>query len=133
MGTMTEQLKGWRLFLDDERSPTWDLGEVLIARDCDEAIALVKELGVPEWISFDHDLGKFDTGVTKPVATTFLWWLIEQDLDGNLDLSEIKRIIVHSRNESGARNIAELWNGYALNELKSDVRAELRPRATLTK
>jgi len=120
----------WHLFLDDERAPTFDLGEVLVARDCDEAIALVNDLGVPELISFDHDLGSDENGRVKPTAMTFLWWLIDQDLDDQLDLSQVKRVIVHSRNPEGAKNIASLWDGYAANELKSDVRAELRPRAS---
>lgn len=124
----------WTLFLDDERTPTWDLGqEVLIARDCDEAERLVQELGCPEVISFDHDLGSDADGKVKPTAMKFLWWLIDEDLDGHIDLNAVKRIIVHSRNETGARNIAELWNDFAKHELDSDLRAEIRPRKTLTK
>jgi hypothetical protein len=127
MDTMT-----WRLFLDDERSPTYDLGDVLVAIDSDEAIRLVTELGFPEWISLDHDLGKDLDGAVKPTAMKFLWWLIDMDLDGNLDLHEIKRVIIHSRNPEGSKNLAGLWDGYAA-DIGSPVRAELRPRQSLTK
>jgi hypothetical protein len=127
MDTMT-----WRLFLDDERSPTYDLGDVLVAIDSDEAIRLVTELGFPEWISLDHDLGKDLDGAVKPTAMKFLWWLIDMDLDGNLDLREIKRVIIHSRNPEGSKNLAGLWDGYAA-DIGSPVRAELRPRQSLTK
>jgi len=155
MDTMTDTTltQGWRLFLDDERSPTWDLGEVEVAIDSDEAIRIVLERGtVPELISLDHDLGKDTDGKVKPTAMKFLWWLVDQDLDGKvkptamkflwwlvdqdldgvLDLTAIKRVIIHSRNTEGAKNLAGLWDGYAA-DIKSDVRAELRPRQSLTK
>ncbi len=122
----------WRLFLDDERDPTPDLGHVDIARDCDEAISLVEEFGVPSLISFDHDLGRLPgSKIAKPVATNFLHWLIEMDLDGELKLIDVKRVIVHSANFSGASNIIGLWDGYA-KEIGSPVRAERRPRNSLT-
>ncbi len=114
----------WTLFLDDERAPSWWLTDVLVARDCDEARALVREMGCPSVISFDHDLGKPETGLT------FLWWMIDEDLDGRLDLKAVTRVIVHSMNPTGAGNIAGLWDGYA-RDIESDVRAEVQPyRAT---
>lgn len=127
-----QTMQGWKLFLDDERELTYDLRTAIVAIDSDEAIRIVLERGtVPELISFDHDLGKDENGVVKPTAMKFLWWLIDMDLDGHFDLNDIKRIIIHSRNEQGAANLAGLWNGYAA-DIKSDVRAELRPRSTLT-
>lgn len=45
-----------RIFLDDIRMPTSDLGEVLIIRDAKTAMDLVKT-GNVTFISFDHDLG----------------------------------------------------------------------------
>jgi hypothetical protein len=135
MDTMTDTLltPSWRLFLDDERIPTWDLGEVRWAFDSDIAIGIVLEEGtVPELISLDHDLGKDIDGTVKPTAMKFLWWLIDMDLDGHLDLREIKRVIIHSRNPEGSKNLAGLWDGYAA-DIGSPVRAELRPRQSLTK
>lgn len=124
--------ESWRLFLDDEREPTWDLGaDVLIARDCAEAILLVEQFGLPELISFDHDLGSSPEGV-KPPAMKFLHWLIDGHLDGRFDLQQLKRIIVHSRNPEGAKNIAGLWNSFA-SSIGSPVRAVLLPRSGLYK
>jgi len=120
----------YTLFLDDERSPTHDLVDVLVAKDADEAINLVMEMGVPTVLSLDHDLGKGPNGV-KPTAMKFLWWLIDAELDGHVDLREVKQVIIHSRNPEGSKNLAGLWNGYAI-DIGSPVRAELRPRATLT-
>lgn len=111
----------WTLFLDDERAPTWNLGtDVLIARDADEARAIIAELGVPSVISFDHDLGKSESGLN------FAWWLVEESLEDRLDLLKVTRVIVHSMNPTGARNIAGLWDGYA-KEIGSEVRAEIVP------
>lgn len=39
--------------------------DVEIARDCHEAIMMVKEKGVPYAISFDHDLGAEENGESK--------------------------------------------------------------------
>lgn len=121
----------WKLFLDDERFPTWDLGQPEVAKDCAEAQELVEEFGVPELISFDHDLG-YHKGEVKPNAMHFLHWLIDQHLDGNLDCGKIKRVIVHSANPPGAANIASLWDSFA-RAINSDVKAEIRPRATMYK
>ena len=120
----------WKLFLDDERELTYDLRDALVARDCAEAQQLVQNFGVPELLSLDHDLGS-ENGKTKPTAMEFLWWLIDQDLDGKLDLKSVSRVIIHSRNPQGSENLAGLWNGYA-QDIGSDVRAELRPRKSLT-
>lgn len=120
----------YTLFLDDERSPTYDLVDVRVAKDADEAINLVLEIGMPTVLSLDHDLGEDENGV-KPTAMKFLWWLIDAELDGRIDLREVKRVIIHSRNPEGSKNLAGLWNGYAI-DIGSPVRAELLPRATLT-
>lgn len=114
----------YTLFLDDIRDPTWELGhDILIARNCSEAENHVIDFGLPLVISFDHDLGK-----NQPVAMAFMRWLIEGDLDGIFDLNEVKTVIIHSANPVGAANLKGLWDGYSLNELQSNVIAELRPR-----
>lgn len=115
----------WTLFLDDERNPTPDLGVVQIARDCDEAFALIARLGCPTIMSLDHDLGLNNNG-PKPSGHEFMWWLVEQHLDKLLDLTQVEQVIIHSMNPVGARNTAELWNRFAL-EIDSQVQAILRP------
>lgn len=53
----------YQLFLDDERYPVlkkdnWVIATPWhIARNYDDAIWYVQNLGVPRFISFDHDLG----------------------------------------------------------------------------
>jgi hypothetical protein len=50
-----------RIFLDDIRLPSDNLGEVIVVRDAKTAMDLVKT-GKVIWISFDHDLGTELTG-----------------------------------------------------------------------
>jgi hypothetical protein len=111
----------WTLFLDDERTPHWFLShngeDVLVARSSDEARQLIADFGLPERISFDHDLGGADTGMV------FLWWLIDEDMEGHFDLKTITHVYVHSLNPIGTKNIQELWDGYA-RDIGSEVRAK---------
>lgn len=112
----------YTLFLDDLRDPTWDLIDVLVARNVHEAEVLVKDLGVPSCLSLDHDLGK-----NEPSAMAFLHWLVDDHLNGLIDLRLIEEVIVHSANPVGADNLAGLWDGFA-KHIGSDVRANKRPR-----
>lgn len=122
--------KTWTLFLDDEREPTWHLGhDVTIARSHYEATEMVVLLGIPEVISFDHDLGSMN-GKNLPTGKDFLGWLIKEHLDGRFDLNKVRQVIVHSANPIGARNIAELWNGFSRSVLDTEIQAELRPRTS---
>lgn len=115
----------YTLFLDDLREPgtEFDNSIVSIARTVESAVRSVVLLGVPETISLDHDLGGGET------AMDFMWFLIEGHLDQKFDLNKIKSIIIHSANPVGAKNLAGLWDGFAVNELDTQVRAELKPRA----
>ena len=51
----------YKLFIDDERYPTDNT--YLIARSSAEAIHVLNRYGIPESISFDHDLGGEDTSI----------------------------------------------------------------------
>lgn len=87
-----------RLFLDDERnppSPIWD-----IARSYDEFVAYIDKHGVPDVISFDHDLGdnEFD-------GMDCVKFLIEKDLPINM-------FIVHSMNPVGRENLLGLLKNW---------------------
>lgn len=89
------------LFLDDERHPVDQTNGVIvvIARTVAEAQAAVASLGVPSFVSFDHDLG-----VNEPTGYDFAKWLVDQHLDGTLDLKDFS-FYVHSMNPVGAKNI----------------------------
>jgi hypothetical protein len=98
----------YRLFLDDLRDPPLDSGEWQVARSTMAAKLLVHQLGMPTFISFDHDLGGDDT------AMAFINWLVSRSLD-ELDAGTMVAPIsftVHSQNPVGAVNIAGLMTSF---------------------
>jgi hypothetical protein len=86
----------YKLFIDDERYPPNDGGTWVISRTSQEAIAAVLSLGMPAFISFDHDLGGEDTSMV------FVNWLIDYMLDNHKDQFDF---YVHSQNPVGKVNI----------------------------
>ena len=99
----------YKLFIDDERHPiTYDWE---IVRSSQEAILAIKKLGMPKEISFDHDLGGEDTSIP------FIWYIINEFLDGNLTWPENFKYSVHSQNPIGKENIKKLMDGFLASEI----------------
>lgn len=98
----------WTLFLDDERFPKIEENFV-IARNFNEAVELVRARGCPSFISFDHDLGD-----NSPTGKDFANWLIESDLNGEINLPDDFKFHVHSANPVGRDNIISILNSYLL-------------------
>ncbi len=94
----------WKLFLDDVRNPTDD--SWTIARTIDQAQDFIRQNGLPEFISFDHDVEEKRTGMDLAK------WIVEQDLDGNIDIPQSFKFYVHSANPQGKKNIEGLLNNY---------------------
>jgi hypothetical protein len=111
----------FRLFLDDERHPRdvkWvDLppGPWTIARNYDMFVDIVKSLGVPSFVTFDHDLGaeayaaviagKGHVDYSKLREKTGYHcakWLVEHCLEHGIKIPDYE---VHSMNPVGADNI----------------------------
>lgn len=92
----------WKLFLDDERFPPDDGGNWVICRNVTEAIEYCSILGLPNFISFDHDLGKREFN-----GLQFAKWLVEHCLNNDINLPEC---YVHSQNPVGKKNIEEHLN-----------------------
>lgn len=113
----------YTLFLDDLRHPTSNLENVKVARNVSQAIKLVEENGVPEVISFDHDLGS-----GEPTAVRFMWWLLDQHMDEKIDLNKVKRVFIHSANPVGAKNLKGIWDGFCRSELTSGVISMINTR-----
>lgn len=100
-----------KLFLDDVRKPpdaTWD-----VVRSYEQFVAYIEANGVPEVISFDHDLADQhylideenpDSGkipyekYAEKTGYDCAKWLVENGY-------EVKRWMVHSMNPGGAANI----------------------------
>jgi len=90
---------GWWLFLDDEREPVGEANWV-VARSFEEAKILVMLNGVPDFITFDHDLG-YDSKTGSDFAT----WLIDHMLDNDMRFPLKFTYEVHSQNPVGSNNI----------------------------
>jgi len=95
----------YRLYLDDVRTPTE--GNWKVVRSFTDAISLIKGLGCPEFISFDHDLGN-DSLTGYDLAK----WLVEKDLDKPGFIPKNFEFNVHSANPVGAENIERYLNKY---------------------
>lgn len=90
------------LYIDDERKCPWDRDSFFVAKSSSEAIEIVKKNGLPEFISFDHDLGGDDTSIV------FILWMIENYPD-----SPIKTYKIHSANPVGSKNIESYMRSWA--------------------
>ena len=87
-----------KLYLDDMRyapDDTW-----CIVRNFKQFCDFIKEYGVPDTISFDHDLGNADD--LERTGYDCADWLMAH-------YQEPKHVIVHSFNPAGARRIAQVF------------------------
>ncbi len=96
-------------FIDDERFPADNTGNWVILRSSKEAIDKVITSGMPDFISFDHDLGGNDTSMI------FINWLIEQSLDGRIKWPVNFNYTIHSQNPIGAKNIDVKFSNFLIN------------------
>lgn len=118
------------LYLDDVRTPTttipgyhpWE-----VVRTYDEFVNWVSANGIPDLVSFDHDLGKehmddyydqmLKKGYQEPKYEEYTektglhcaMWLVEFSQKIG---KPIKSVSVHSHNPVGAKNIQDCINGY---------------------
>ena len=118
----------YNLFLDDIRNPfdfyfketpMYDELDWIIVRNYNDFVYCVTRHGIPDVISFDHDLG-FDLFLekdyedydptTEKTGNDCARWLINYCLDHNLPVTE--RIFIHSQNPVGAENIKSLFETY---------------------
>lgn len=124
----------YRLFLDDERDPykvTWielPLGPWQIVRSYDEFVKLVSVRGIPEHVSYDHDLGPqamaeitstqgrgFDYGnINEKTGLDCAKYLVELCIEAEIPHPAYT---VHSMNPIGAESIASYIESY--NKFKS--------------
>jgi hypothetical protein len=88
----------YSLYLDDERDPKTNR-DWIIVRSYDEFVNTIQELGIPAYISFDHDLSEEKTGMNCAK------WLV----DNNIVLEDFN---VHSANPVGGGNIKRLLENW---------------------
>lgn len=111
----------WKLFIDDERDPldvkwgSWQDQALyrdtdwIIARDLPEVTEIILSLGMPEMISFDHDLG-----YNKATGYDIAKMLVELVMDScdKYQFSENFQYMVHSKNPVGAQNIKSYLDNF---------------------
>ena len=110
----------WALFLDDIRFPEdvrYHFGpysKVIICRSMDDAVWTIKHHGLPNLISFDHDLSDehYIIGDGEKTGFTFAKWLCDYIMDNELDLPVGFKFLVHSMNPVGAENIRNLMGNF---------------------
>jgi hypothetical protein len=105
-----------KLYLDDLRTPKtngW-----IIVRDYKEFVNYIQENGLPDVISFDHDLGHQENISNNPINQIQIRemngydcakWVCNYCADNGLPLPEWH---VHSANPVGAQNINHLLESY---------------------
>ena len=92
-----------KMFLDDERFPVTN--DFVIVRSMNEAIDYINSNGMPDFISFDHDLGDGGTGYD------LVKWIIDIDIQNDIIKSDFD-FYVHSQNPIGKKNIESMLNNY---------------------
>jgi len=85
-------------YLDDERTPKTD-HDWIVVRSYAEAVSYVKQNGIPDYCSFDHDLGTEESGYD------FVKWLVEEDITRRHPFPPNFEWNVHSANPVGRTNI----------------------------
>jgi hypothetical protein len=97
-------MRGYKIYIDDIRTPKSK--DWVIVRTFEEFVETVKQNGIPEEISFDHDLG-WDTekNCERKSGYDCAKWLINNNII-------IKKFSVHSANPVGAQNITSLLNNF---------------------
>jgi len=96
----------YKLFLDDERLPpaSWTGTDYVICSNFWAFRDTIKTRGLPEFISFDHDLGSDRTGYD--CAKFLCGWMM------NNDIHEPIKWATHSMNSVGTRNINEYLSNF---------------------
>lgn len=103
----------YKLFLDDLRTvdmvyPHLPDDTFVTVRTCHDFKKIVLEKGLPEFISFDNDLGLDEHGNVADDGYAAAKWLV---YDSGLDLSQLQ-FHVHSANPVASLQIKSLLDNY---------------------
>lgn len=101
------------LFLDDIRTPdmvytNWKDYKFTIVRTYPEFVNHILQNGLPDFISFDNDLGLDEKGEVAPDGYACVKWLV---YESGIDLTNLK-FIVHSANPVASEQIKALLTNY---------------------
>ena len=101
-----------KLYLDDIRTPKDD--DFIIVRSFQEAVKFVQQNGIPNYISFDHDLGCDEKGNILKSGYDFAKWLVDMDIENIHKFPDNFTFDIHSANPIGKNNIKSILNNYLL-------------------
>ena len=133
-------MKTYNLFLDDIRNPKdcchympnpkfYSDSEFVVVRNYDEFVNFIKKNGLPNIISFDHDLGELnypddmykDTGsyetFGEKTGMDCAKWLVDFCMNTAQDIPDY---IIHSMNPVGGKNIFMYLDNYRKFQEKED-------------
>lgn len=103
---------GYLLFLDDLRTVEMvfpgKAEQLVLVRTYADFVNHIKVNGLPEFISFDNDLGEDENGMLRPDGYACAKWLV---YESGLDLREL-RFDVHSANPVAKVQIESLLRNY---------------------
>jgi hypothetical protein len=118
----------YNLFLDDIRvpidcntyinNPIYVSLDWVVVRSYDEFVKTIVENGMPDTLSFDHDLSdtdyqhqhNIDYNVQEKTGFHCAKWLINYCMDNNVEVPV--DIFIHSMNPVGSANIKSLFDTY---------------------
>lgn len=98
-----------RIFIDDLRECKYNTPCTVI-RTFDDLVAHVKQHGLPQFISFDHDLADFDEYGNERTGYDVAKFLVEYMIDNNIQVRF--DYVVHSANPVGKHNIESYLENY---------------------
>jgi hypothetical protein len=120
----------YNLFLDDMRMPEdvffytslalYNKTKWVIVRNYTDFVHTIESNGIPEIVSFDHDLAdihykqqsniQYEDDSEEKTGYHCARWMINYCLDNNLDIPKMN--LIHSMNTVGALNIQSLFDTY---------------------
>jgi len=101
-----------RMYIDDTRIP---LGEYdFVVRNYNEAIEIIKQYGVPNFISFNHNLDVDKKETFLKSGYDLAKWLIKSDVNNTVKIPKDFNFKIHSQNSLDKQNIIYLLNEYLL-------------------
>lgn len=87
---------------------TIEAKDFIVVRNYADFVKYIKQNGLPDFISFDNDLGLDESGEIAPDGYVAAKWLV---YESGLDLRELQ-FKVHSANPVAAEQIRGLLNNY---------------------
>ena len=100
-------MKNKKLYLDDERTPKTDGWDIV--RNYEDFENWITTNGLPDEVSFDHDLGANEDGTLKKNGVNFARFLCNYCMENGLPLPDWN---IHSANGVGRDNITSVLKTY---------------------